>query len=98
MALVHGAVLHKLSPGQSSTTLSTYCREYATQYRIPCRVLVLNRLVSVHHILLGLVLEGEGIAAGVLNSMGVRLEMVRRVTDEVVKDTEKEMWNISHRN
>jgi ATP-dependent Clp protease ATP-binding subunit ClpA len=40
--------------------------------------------VGTEHILLGLVREGEGIAAGVLESLGVNLEKVRRETLHVL--------------
>ncbi len=39
-----------------------------------------NESISSEHILLGLVREGEGIAAGVLESMGVNLDSLRRTT------------------
>src|SRR5947209_13068764 len=41
--------------------------------------------IGTEHILLGLVREGEGIAAGVLESMGVRLEQVRSRTIKMLK-------------
>ncbi|HEX2346884.1 MAG TPA: Clp protease N-terminal domain-containing protein [Ktedonobacterales bacterium] len=43
-----------------------------------------HHYVGTEHILLGLVREGEGIAAGVLESLGVNLEKVRRATLEVL--------------
>jgi ATP-dependent Clp protease ATP-binding subunit ClpC len=43
-----------------------------------------HHYIGTEHLLLGLVREGEGIAAGVLESLGVRLEKVRRVTLEVL--------------
>jgi ATP-dependent Clp protease ATP-binding subunit ClpC len=39
--------------------------------------LLKHQYIGTEHILLGLVREGEGIAAGVLESMGVKLERVR---------------------
>src|SRR5437667_7314066 len=36
-----------------------------------------HHYIGTEHILLGLVREGEGIAAGVLESLGVNLDMVR---------------------
>jgi ATP-dependent Clp protease ATP-binding subunit ClpC len=39
-----------------------------------------HHYIGTEHILLGLVREGEGIAAGVLESLGVRLEQVRKTT------------------
>jgi ATP-dependent Clp protease ATP-binding subunit ClpC len=41
-----------------------------------------HHYIGTEHLLLGLMREGEGIAAGVLNSMGVELEQVRR---EIIK-------------
>jgi ATP-dependent Clp protease ATP-binding subunit ClpA len=41
--------------------------------------------VGTEHLLLGLVREGEGIAAGVLESMGVNLENVRRAVFDVLE-------------
>lgn len=40
--------------------------------------------IGTEHLLLGLVREGEGIAAGVLESLGVKLDKVR---DEVIRVT-----------
>ena len=40
--------------------------------------------IGTEHILLGLVREGEGIAAGVLESLGVKLHRVRQATMEVL--------------
>lgn len=46
---------------------------------------VLNyHYIGTEHILLGLVREGEGIAAGVLENMGVQLEQVRAETLKVL--------------
>src|SRR6266851_1901295 len=39
-----------------------------------------HHYIGTEHLLLGLVREGEGIAAGVLESLGVNLEKVRRHT------------------
>lgn len=45
--------------------------------------------IGTEHLLLGLVREGEGIAAGVLKSLGVDLEKVRTQTIQVLnKETE----------
>lgn len=41
-----------------------------------------NRNVDTEHMLLGLLAEGEGIAAHVLQDMGVTLEKVRRLVDQ----------------
>ena len=43
-----------------------------------------HHYVGTEHLLLGLIREGEGIAAGVLESLGVNLEKVRRATIEVL--------------
>jgi Clp amino terminal domain, pathogenicity island component len=43
-----------------------------------------HRYIGTEHILLGLVREGEGIAAGVLESLGVNLEKVRTQTIQVL--------------
>ncbi len=46
-----------------------------------------HHYIGTEHLLLGLVREGEGIAAGVLESLGVRLEQVRRETLAVLRST-----------
>jgi ATP-dependent Clp protease ATP-binding subunit ClpA len=46
-----------------------------------------HRYVGTEHLLLGLVREGEGIAAGVLESLGVGLEMLRTQTIQIVTRT-----------
>jgi ATP-dependent Clp protease ATP-binding subunit ClpC len=43
-----------------------------------------HRYIGTEHLLLGLVREGEGIAAGVLESLGVTLETVRMETIKVL--------------
>jgi ATP-dependent Clp protease ATP-binding subunit ClpA len=43
-----------------------------------------HELIGTEHLLLGLVREGEGIASGVLESMGVHLGQVRQVVLDVV--------------
>src|SRR5271157_2865418 len=43
-----------------------------------------HHYIGTEHLLLGLVREGEGIAAGVLESLGVRLEIARRETVAVL--------------
>ncbi len=45
-----------------------------------------HHYIGTEHLLLGLVREGEGIAAGVLESLGVRLERVRAETLRVLGD------------
>ncbi len=49
-----------------------------------------NSYVGTEHILLGMVAEGEGIAAGVLSSMGVELERVRAETQRVLQYAQRE--------
>ena len=44
--------------------------------------------VGTEHLLLGLILEGEGIASGVLESLGVNLERVRREVVRIVTGAE----------
>ncbi len=46
--------------------------------------LMKHQYIGTEHILLGLVREGGGIAAGVLESMGVKLEQVRAETLKVL--------------
>ena len=43
-----------------------------------------HRYIGTEHLLLGMVREGEGIAAGVLESFGLRLEKVRKETIRVL--------------
>ena len=44
-------------------------------------------VIGTEHILLGLLVEGEGVAAQVLNSLGVNFQEVRRQTEELVEGT-----------
>ncbi len=46
-----------------------------------------HHYIGTEHILLGLVREGEGIAAGVLESLGVKLEQVRTKTVLVIEQS-----------
>jgi ATP-dependent Clp protease ATP-binding subunit ClpC len=50
--------------------------------------LLKHQYIGTEHILLGLVREGGGIAAGVLESMGVKLEQVRAETLKVLQGSE----------
>src|SRR5436190_5153937 len=50
-----------------------------------------HHYIGTEHILLGLLREGEGIAAGVLESLGVRLEQARRETLAVLGVSSSEM-------
>lgn len=45
-----------------------------------------HHYIGTEHLLLGLVGEGEGIAAGVLESLGVNLEKVRTQTIQVLNE------------
>ena len=47
-----------------------------------------HHYIGTEHILLGLVREGNGIAAGVLESMGVKLEQVRAETLKVLHSSQ----------
>src|SRR5579875_3875298 len=46
-----------------------------------------HHYIGTEHLLLGLVREGEGIAAGVLESLGVNLERVRTQTIQVLSQS-----------
>lgn len=48
-----------------------------------------HRYIGTEHLLLGLVREGEGIAAGVLESLGVNLQRARDTTLEVLREHER---------
>src|SRR5690348_11337284 len=45
-----------------------------------------HHYIGTEHLLLGLVREGEGIAAGVLESLGVNLEKARRETVKILTE------------
>src|SRR5207248_712923 len=45
--------------------------------------------VGTEHLLLGLIREGEGIAAGVLESQGVKLDQARRETVRVIRQLQE---------
>jgi len=49
-----------------------------------------HHYIGTEHLLLGLVREGEGIAAGVLESLGVNLEKVRTQTIQVLHAQERQ--------
>jgi ATP-dependent Clp protease ATP-binding subunit ClpC len=49
-----------------------------------------HHYIGTEHLLLGLVREGEGIAAGVLESLGVNLEKVRTQTIQVLREQSEE--------
>src|SRR5438128_10314574 len=48
-----------------------------------------HRYIGTEHLLLGLIREGEGIAAGVLESLGVSLEQIGRETGRVSRQLNK---------
>ncbi len=50
-----------------------------------------HRFIGTEHLLLGLIREGEGIAAGVLESLGIQLEQVRTETIRVLRQRQQEM-------
>jgi excisionase family DNA binding protein len=49
-----------------------------------------QRLIGTEHLLLGLIREGEGIAAGVLEDLGLQLEQVRTETVRVLRQHQQE--------
>ncbi|HEX9988443.1 MAG TPA: DinB family protein [Chloroflexia bacterium] len=55
-----------------------------------------HHYIGTEHLLLGLVREGEGIAAGVLESLGVSLETVRDKVLEVLASVQGTMTSESH--
>jgi ATP-dependent Clp protease ATP-binding subunit ClpA len=55
-----------------------------------------HHFIGTEHLLLGLVREGEGIAAGVLESLGVNLERVRTNTILVLSATGTTTASVSH--
>src|SRR5438876_1095771 len=64
-----------------------FAQRYYTQSEIE---IVEEDTLDIEHLLLGIVREGEGIAAGVLEQMGVTMERVRTETIKVLKnDTQR---------
>jgi ATP-dependent Clp protease ATP-binding subunit ClpA len=51
-----------------------------------------HRYIGTEHLLLGLVREGDGIAAGVLESLGVNLEKVRRHTLAILQQGQEAVY------
>ena len=49
-----------------------------------------HRFIGTEHLLLGLIREGEGIAAGVLENLGLQLEQVRTETVRVLHQHQQE--------
>ena len=54
-----------------------------------------HRLIGTEHLLLGLIREGEGIAAGVLENLGLQLEQVRTETVRVLRQHQQEQEEVS---
>jgi ATP-dependent Clp protease ATP-binding subunit ClpC len=54
-----------------------------------------HRYIGTEHLLLGLVREGEGIAAGVLQSLGVNLEKVRQQTITVLQSHSRQVSSVA---
>src|SRR5260221_1569959 len=48
-----------------------------------------HRFIGTEHLLLGLIREGEGIAAGVLENLGIQLEQVRTETIRVLRQRQQ---------
>jgi excisionase family DNA binding protein len=53
-----------------------------------------QRLIGTEHLLLGLIREGEGIAAGVLENLGLQLEQVRTETVRVLRQHQQEQEEV----
>ena len=53
-----------------------------------------QRLIGTEHLLLGLIREGEGIAAGVLEDRGLQLEQVRTETLRVLRQHQQEQEEV----
>ena len=53
-----------------------------------------HRLIGTEHLLLGLIREGEGIAAGVLENLGLQLEQVRTETVRVLRQHQQEQEEV----
>jgi ATP-dependent Clp protease ATP-binding subunit ClpC len=49
-----------------------------------------HHYIGTEHLLLGLIREGEGVAIGVLESLGVKLEQVRKETLKMLDEGSKE--------
>ena len=54
-----------------------------------------HRFIGTEHLLLGLIREGEGIAAGVLENLGLQLEQVRTETVRVLRQHQQEQEEVS---
>ncbi|HJW88639.1 MAG TPA: Clp protease N-terminal domain-containing protein, partial [Dehalococcoidia bacterium] len=51
-----------------------------------------HNYIGTEHLLLGLLREGEGVAAGVLESLGVSLEKVRTEVTRILSQTPPQTW------
>ncbi len=49
-----------------------------------------HHYISTEHLIIGLMREGEGVAAGVLDSFGVTLDKVRAETSKILKETSEQ--------
>ena len=56
-----------------------------------------NHYIGIEHLLLGMIREGEGIAAGVLESVGVNLEKARMETVRILQ-TKEQTTDVTHNN
>jgi ATP-dependent Clp protease ATP-binding subunit ClpA len=54
-----------------------------------------HHYIGTEHLLLGLLREGEGIAAGVLESLGIKLDMARQKTLEMLQAPEQDQGDLS---
>jgi len=52
-----------------------------------------HNYIGTEHILLGLIHEGEGVAAKALESLGISLEAVRQKVEEIIG--QKRFWNLA---
>jgi ATP-dependent Clp protease ATP-binding subunit ClpC len=54
-----------------------------------------HHYIGTEHLLLGLLREGEGIAAGVLESLGIKLDMARQKTLEMLQAPRQDQGDLS---
>src|SRR5580765_5080592 len=91
LSKVRTAVEFIIGRGDSTTSPSEITLSPRTKKVIELAIDEARKLghshVGTEHLLLGLVREGEGIAAGVLESLGVSLEKVRAQVIEVLKSS-----------
>ena len=88
---LRNAVQHIIGPGDMTVSPSEITLSPRTKKVIELAIDEARRLgqsdVNTSHLLLGLVREGEGIAAGVLESLGIGLQAVRAKVIEVLGAT-----------